>query len=80
MVATTARQITAGAQPKVDDSLVRIIRSEFREMPGMHLTRAQFRRLWDLTNADCECLLKQLVGSGFLEESRDGEFGLPDDF
>lgn len=59
--------------------MVRIICSEFREMPGMHLTRAQFQRLWDLTEADSERLLDYLLDSGFLAESPHGQFGLPAD-
>ena len=51
------------------DSLVRTIRAEFDEMPGMWLTRTQFRRLWHLTEADCERLLRHFLGSGFLTES-----------
>lgn len=54
------------------EGLVRIIRSEFEEMPGMRLTRAQFQRLWALTEADCDRLLRHLLGSGFLTESGRG--------
>jgi hypothetical protein len=60
------------------DSLVRIIRAEFHEMPGMWLTRAQFRRLWHLSDADCDCLLRHLLGAGFLTESGRG-IGRPSD-
>jgi hypothetical protein len=51
------------------DGLVRIIRAEFDEMPGMWLTRTQFRRLWHLTEADCERLVRYFLGSGYLTES-----------
>jgi hypothetical protein len=54
------------------EGLVRIIRSEFEEMPGMRLTRAQFQRLWALTEGDCDRLLRHLLGSGFLTESGRG--------
>jgi hypothetical protein len=54
------------------ESLVRIIRAEFNEMPGMWLTRAQFRRLWHLTDADCDHLLRHFLGTGFLTESGHG--------
>jgi hypothetical protein len=60
------------------DGLVRIIRSEFNEMPGMWLTRAQFRRLWHLTEADCDGLVRHLLGSGFLTENGRG-IGRPSD-
>ena len=37
---------------KVDDWLP-IIRAEYLEFPGMQLTRAQVRRLWNLDEATC---------------------------
>lgn len=55
------------------DSLVRIIRAEFDEMPGMWLTRAQFRRLWSLSEADCDRLLSHFLATGYLIE---GGFGV----
>ena len=74
------RLLTMGNErTSAHDSMIRIIRSEFREMPGMHLTRAQFRRLWDLTEPESQRLLDHLVGSGFLAESRHGQFGRPAD-
>jgi hypothetical protein len=79
MVARGAGQITVGPERTAHDSMIRIIRSEFSEMPGMRLTRAQFRRLWDLTESDCQRLLDYFVGSGFLAESRRGQFGRPVD-
>ena len=60
------------------DRLIRIVRSEFDEMPGMWLTRAQFRRLWHLTDTECDRLLRYLLGSGFLTESGRG-VGRPSD-
>lgn len=47
-------------------------RAEFREMPGMCLTKAQAARLWQLSPARAEELLCKLVESGFLVR-RDGE-------
>jgi hypothetical protein len=60
------------------DRMVRIIRAEFTEMPGMHLTRTQFGRLWHLGDADRDQLLRHLIGSGFLVESGDGISRPPD--
>jgi hypothetical protein len=79
MFLTGVRQLVVGSEETTDDGLVRIICSEFREMPGMRLSRAQFRRLWDLTESDCQRVLDQLIGSGFLAESRHGQFGRPVD-
>ena len=61
------------------DNMIRIIRAEFHEMPEMRLTRAQFRRLWHLTDVECERLLSHLLGTGFLKVSGQGWFGRPPD-
>jgi hypothetical protein len=55
--------------------LVHAIRDEFAEMPCMRLTRAQFRRLWNLTAAECEDVVAHLTKTGFLAEGRDGRLG-----
>ena len=47
-------------------------RAEFKEMPGMCLTKAQAARLWQLSPAHAEELLTKLVESGFLVR-RDGQ-------
>jgi len=54
------------------DALLRRVRGEFREMPGMCLTTAQAARLWQLSPARAEELLSELVQSGFLVR-RDGQ-------
>jgi hypothetical protein len=60
------------------DRMIRIIRAEFAEMPGMRLTRSQFARLWNLTAADRDQLLRHLVGTGYLVERGDGISRPPD--
>lgn len=50
--------------------LLDIIRGEFNEMPDMHLTRDQFRRLWALTTEECDDLLATLVQTNFLVVGR----------
>jgi hypothetical protein len=77
-VMMSAPSMRMSPEPDPFESLVRIIRSEFDEMPGMWLTRAQFRRLWHLTQADCDRLLGHLLASGFLAESGLG-IGRPSD-
>lgn len=61
------------------ETMLRIIRAEFREMPGMYLTRAQFRRLWALTAAESDRLLEHLLGTGYLRETAHGAIGRPGD-
>jgi hypothetical protein len=56
------------------DDVLRRVRGEFLEMPGLRLTEAQARRLWNLDAASCKALLKALVDSRFLFCTRDGAF------
>jgi hypothetical protein len=54
------------------ERLEQVVKDEFKDLPGMHLTCAQFRRLWSLTQRDCEQILTDLLESGFLtQESGD---------
>ena len=60
-----------------DTSFVaRLIRAEFREMPGMQLTLSQAAKLWHLPIDDCASLLDALVVEGFLARGRDDRFSL----
>jgi hypothetical protein len=43
-------------------------------MPGLRLTEAQARRLWNLDAASCGALLGALVDARFLFRTRDGAF------
>lgn len=53
---------------------VRIIRGEFDEIPGLHLTRPQAQRLWGLDSTTCGALLDSLVAAGYLRLGRDGQY------
>ena len=57
----------------IDDALRRI-RVEYIEMPDLKLTRAQARRLWNLTQDACDAALAMLVRSGFLWQTTGGQF------
>jgi hypothetical protein len=46
--------------------LVGLIRSEYEEMPGLCLTRAQVQRLWLLEPGTCDNVLGALVDAGYL--------------
>jgi len=48
------------------DLVVRRVREEFREMPGLRLTPAQARRLWGLETEACRRVIDQLVAAEFL--------------
>jgi hypothetical protein len=58
--------------------VVRRVRGEFLEMPGLRLTPQQARRLWLLDERACEAVLGTLVEARFLARTRDGAFVLQD--
>ena len=49
--ADTERRIQLSNQSGAMATLLRRIQSEYREMPGLKLTEAQARRLWDIAAA-----------------------------
>ena len=53
--------------PNMD--LLRRVRSEFVEMPGLRLRIDQAQRLWNLDRALCESVLRALVDAKFLGQS-----------
>lgn len=56
------------------EALVRRVRGEYREMPGLRLTIAQACRLWQVDRATCERILGELVQERFLQQTRDGAY------
>ncbi len=56
------------------EAVLRRVRGEFLEMPGLRLTEAQARRLWGLDATACAALLGALVDANFLFRTRDGAF------
>lgn len=56
---------SAVSATRVSD-LVGLIRSEYEEMPGLCLTRAQVQRLWLLEPGACDKVLRALVDAGHL--------------
>jgi len=65
-------EMTAGKTSIVD--LVHLVRAEYLEMPGLHLTRSQVRRLWALDEPACDALLDALVRIRFLRQTRGGGY------
>ena len=62
--------------------LLRRIKSEYIEMPGLRLTVAQAGRLWGLDTTACLDLLERLITERFLQRRPDGTYarltdGLP---
>ena len=56
--------------------LLRRIRGEFREMPGLRLTLEQAMRLWSLDRATCVDVLTQLRSAKFLDVDPNGRYRL----
>ena len=57
---------------------ITVIRSEYLEMPGLHLTSRQAQRLWNLDPVTCEALLTALVDTGFLRRTPAGVYARAD--
>jgi DNA-binding IclR family transcriptional regulator len=60
-------------QASIQDWL-RLIRAEYLEIPGLHLTRQQVEELWGLDTLTSEALLEALVDAGFLRRTQDGRY------
>lgn len=48
---------------------IRIIRSEYLEIPGLSLTKPQARRLWGLDHDTCDALIDNMVAAKFLRRT-----------
>jgi len=46
---------------------VHLVQAEYTEMPGLHLTKAQVRRLWGLEEDECDIVLQELLATHFLK-------------
>jgi hypothetical protein len=57
------------------EQLVKRVKSEFIEMPGLRLTLEQGSRLWGLERGECDALLHSLVHRKFLTVTAAGTYG-----
>jgi putative heme degradation protein len=48
---------------------LRVVRSEYLEMPGLHLTAAQMRRLWGFDQVTCDDVVTSLTAVKFLRRT-----------
>ena len=48
---------------------VRLIQCEFAEMPGLHLSKRQAQRLWNLDRRSAEVIFDALESSHFLKRT-----------
>ncbi len=63
---------TKGRTTRPSDALMARVRGEYREMPGLRLTVAQARRLWQLDVVLCTKVFDRLVSEGFVEQTNTG--------
>jgi len=61
--------LPSSTAPIDEDALLRRVAGEFLEMPGMRLTIAQAKRLWQVDAVTALRLFENLVGVGFLRVS-----------
>jgi hypothetical protein len=54
------------------NGVVQRVRSEFLEMPGLQLTPAQARRLWNLEGEMCRAVIDALIAEAFLRWTASG--------
>lgn len=56
------------------DEAVELMKLEYAESPGLVLTVAEARQLWNLSEELCDRALRVLVNSSFLVRQPDGSF------
>ena len=56
------------------EGLIRRIKAEYLEMPGLHLSAAQARRLWSLDAGTCTTVLEALLADRFLACTSSGTY------
>ena len=45
---------------------LKLIQAEYREVPGLHLTKPQIQRMWGIDAGFCEALVAALIDVRFL--------------
>ena len=51
---------------------VRLVQSEYAEMPGLHLSKRQAQRLWNLDAPSADAIFHALESSHFLKRMPNG--------
>jgi hypothetical protein len=59
---------------RLHEDIVRLVKKEFLEMPGLRLTESQARKLWTLEPSLCSAVMTELVDNGFLLRTPQGTF------
>ena len=58
------------------EALLKRVREQFRETPGLKLTKPQATQLFDVAPSVCAAMLRALVMENFLSRTGDGTFVL----
>jgi hypothetical protein len=53
---------------------LQLVRAEYLEMPGLHLTKPQVQKLWGLDATTCDVVLRTLIDKRFLRRATDGGY------
>ena len=48
---------------------VKLVKSEYSEMPGLHLSKRQAQRLWNMDPRSCDVIFEALETSHFLRRT-----------
>lgn len=56
------------------EQILRRVRGEYLEMPGLRLTEQQAQRLWGLDRTSCAQVLEALTETQFLCRKQDGTY------
>jgi hypothetical protein len=69
--------LTRTAHVALEDTMtdwIELIRAEYHEIPGLHLTKPQVQRLWNLESTMCDAVLEALEGARFLRRTHAGAY------
>ena len=64
-----SRSASTPEREGISERLIRRIRTDYLEMPGLCITSSHAQRLWSVEPGTCEALLKLLVDSRFLRHT-----------
>ena len=53
---------------------LQLIRAEYHEIPGLHLTKSQVQQLWNLDATVCDTVMEALKAIRFLRRTHTGAY------
>ena len=67
-------QQSATSETRDLQDCVQLVRTEFAEMPGLHLSKRQAKRLWNLDDRRTELIFDTLESSHFLRRTENDTY------